>query len=67
MALKVKVLTAKAVGERMGLPHKEVIRRIRRGDIEANKLGWFWIVTEEDMEIAMNSDWYRRIHKEQPA
>lgn len=60
---KVKVLTAKEVGIRMNLPHTEVIRRIRRGDIEASKLGWFWIVAEEDMNAAMRSDWYQRIHK----
>jgi hypothetical protein len=64
---KVKVLTAREVGIRMDLPHTEVIRRIRRGDIEASKLGWFWIVEEGDMVTAMQSDWYLRIHKAQPA
>lgn len=60
---KVKALTAREVGERLDLPHKEVIRRIRRNDIEASKLGWMWIITEEAVEAARQSDWYKRVKK----
>jgi len=56
-------LSARQAGERMGLPHKEVIRRIRKGDIEAQKLGgWNWVLTEDGVARAMKSDWYRRNH-----
>ena len=44
----------------MDLPHLEVIRRIRRGDIKARKAGWNWIIFEEDITAAMQSDWYLR-------
>lgn len=57
---KVKVYTAKQVGLKLGLPHVEVIRRIRRGDIEGEKMGWFWIIRENALEAAQNSDWYKK-------
>lgn len=55
-----KIFSARKAGVKMDLPHKEVIRRIRRGDIQAKKLDWNWIVTEEAIVEAMNSDWYKR-------
>lgn len=56
-------LSARQAGERMGIPHKEVIRRIRKGDIEAQKLGgWNWILTSAEVDKAMKSDWYQRNH-----
>lgn len=51
------------MGERIGLPHTEVIRRIRRGDISAEKLGWNWVIPEDEVEKALNSDWYKRVRK----
>lgn len=59
-----KLMSARQAGERMGLPHKEVIRRIRKGDIQAKKLsgGWNWVLKEEDVNEAMTSDWYKRVH-----
>jgi hypothetical protein len=55
-----KVVSARRAGEILGLPHREVIRRIRKGDIKARKLDWNWIVDLEDIEEAKNSDWYAR-------
>lgn len=60
-----KIMSAKQAGEKMHLPHKEVIRRIRRKDIKATKIGgngWNWLTTEEWVEEAMQSDWYKRLH-----
>lgn len=57
----VKVLTPKMFGERIGLPHVEVIRRIRKGDIDARKLGWNWIIEESEVAKALASDWYQRV------
>lgn len=63
-----KLYTAKEVALKMGIPRNEVVRRIRRKDIEASKLGdWFWVITEDALEAAMHSDWYLRNHKPQPA
>jgi hypothetical protein len=55
-------LPTKAVAKRLGLGHKEVIRRIRRGDIKAEKLdgGWFWLIQEEEVERVKTADWYQR-------
>lgn len=55
-----KVYSARKTGEILGIPHLEVIRRIRRGDIKAKKLDWNWIVTEEAIEEAKQSEWYTR-------
>lgn len=52
--------SARQAGEKMGLPHREIIRRIRRGDIEAKKLGWVYVITEEAISAAMKSEWYVR-------
>jgi hypothetical protein len=55
-----KVYSARQVGEKMDLTHHEVIRRIRRGDIKATKVGWSWVITEEWIQTALGSDWYKR-------
>lgn len=59
-----KLMSARQAGEKMNLPHKEVIRRIRKGDIKARKLsgGWNWVLRDEDVDEAMNSEWYKRTH-----
>lgn len=57
-----KLMSARQAGEMMGLSHHEVIRRIRKGDIKARKPGWNYILTKEDVELAMNSDWYKKTH-----
>jgi hypothetical protein len=55
-----KYYSARKAGVILGLPHLEVIRRIRKGDIRAQKLDWNWIVTEDAIEEARQSDWYQR-------
>jgi hypothetical protein len=55
-----KLFTARQVGEVLDLPHLEVIRRIRRGDIIAKKLGWNWVIEEDAVDKARGSDWYQR-------
>lgn len=55
-----KIFTPRQVGEELDLPHLEVIRRIRRGDIKAQKLGWNWVIEEDAVEAARKSDWYQR-------
>jgi hypothetical protein len=63
MTTRIKAYTARQLGIKMGLDHKEVIRRIRKRDIEASKLGWFWVIDEDAAERAMNSEWYQRYKK----
>ena len=68
-------LTAREAGESLGLDHLEVIRRIRRGDIEARKKGWFWLIKEEEVEAVKRKPWYinlmelrkARSRRQQPA
>jgi hypothetical protein len=55
-----RIYSARQAGEALDLPHLEVIRRIRRGDIKAKKLGWNWVVEEEALNQARESDWYKR-------
>jgi hypothetical protein len=61
-----KILSARQAGEKMGLPHKEVIRRIRRGELKAHKMGrdgWIWVIYDSDVDEAMESEWYVRTYK----
>lgn len=45
----------------LGLSHHEMIRRIRRGQIKATKPdgGWNYMITQEAIEEAKNSSWYK--------
>lgn len=54
-----KLYSARQAGDQLGLPHLEVIRRIRRGDIEGKKLGWNWTVSQEAINMAKESNWYK--------
>lgn len=55
-------IPAREVARRLNLEHKEVIRRIRRGDINAEKLpgGWFWLIDEDEVDRVKTADWYQR-------
>lgn len=55
-----KLYTARQAGELLGLPHLEIIRRLRRDDIEGKKLGWNWVISEEALNKAKESTWYLR-------
>lgn len=55
-----KVYSARQAGRKLGIPHLEVIRRLNRGDIDGQKLDWNWIITEEAIEKAKQSDWWQR-------
>lgn len=56
-----KYTTASQTGEALGLEHKEVIRRIRRGDIVAKKLGWNWLIEVDEVEAVRTREWYLRL------
>jgi len=56
-----KFTTASQAGEDLGLEHKEVIRRIRRGDIVAQKLGWNWIIEVPEVEAVKSKSWYIKL------
>lgn len=58
-----RVTTAKAAGEELGLKHIEVIRRIRKGDIEASKFGWSWAIEVEEVERVKQKPWYISLMK----
>jgi hypothetical protein len=54
-------LTAREFGDRLGLEHLEVIRRIRKGDIKATKWGWNWAIPASEVEAVKHRDWYQKI------
>jgi hypothetical protein len=45
----------------VGLPQKEVLRRIRLGHIEAEKFGWIWVIDETEVKAIKRKEWYKRI------
>ena len=55
-----KIYSARQAGEELGLPHLEVIRRLRRGDIDGKKLGWNWVIAQEAIDNTRTSDWYTK-------
>lgn len=56
-----EITSARGAGELLDLEHLEVIRRIRRGDIVARKMGWNWIIDLEEVEKVRTKDWYTRL------
>lgn len=62
-----KYYSASQFGKEISLPHPEVIRRIRRGDIHAGKIGWNWVIHEEEVERVRDTEWYRRTMKRRRA
>jgi hypothetical protein len=57
---KLELYSAKGIARELGIPHHEVIRRIRRGEIKARKLDWNWIITGGGLAQARRSQWYQR-------
>jgi hypothetical protein len=55
------VLTARELGDELGLKHIEVIRRIRKGQIAATKLGWMYTIEVSEIDRVRNSDWYQKL------
>ena len=56
-----KFFTARETGEKLGIEHLEVIRRLRRGDIRGRKWGWNWAIHEDEVERVKELEWYQRI------
>lgn len=45
-----KMYTIKDAVEITGLDTRQIMYRVRRKHIDAQKIGWIWLVTEEGME-----------------
>ena len=54
-----KDYSASEAAEWMSMRHLEVIRRLRKGDIEGRKVGWFWVISGAAIAKAMKADWYK--------
>ena len=57
------ILSARQAGDLLDLDHTEVIRRIRRKDIEAQKMGWNWVITMAEVEAVRAKEWYINLMK----
>ena len=44
-----KLLTVEQVAQRYGKNYKQVLYAIERGALRAEKVGWAWIIREEDL------------------
>ena len=53
--------TAREAGDLLDLDHLEVIRRIRRGQIQAKKKGWFWLIPDEEITKVKQKPWYKHL------
>jgi len=54
--------TTKKTAQVLGMKQLEVLRRINRGQIRAQKLGWAWLVKESDVYAVMETDWYQKYY-----
>lgn len=61
------ILSARQAGSQLGLEHAEVIRRIRKGHINASKMGWSWVITQAEVEAVKEKDWYKNLMKRRSA
>lgn len=43
------VLTVAEAAKLLGLTHQQVLNRIHRGKIKAEKKGWFWLVDKKSL------------------
>jgi excisionase family DNA binding protein len=59
---KTRYYTTKKAAQVMGMKQLEVLRRINRSQIKAQKLGWAWLIKEDDVYAAMKSDWYQKYY-----
>lgn len=61
------LLNTRAVSDELGIPKLEVVRRIRKGDIKAQKWGWNWAVEAAEVERVREADWYRKYQRKNTA
>jgi excisionase family DNA binding protein len=43
-------LTIKEAAERLGIKPGALLRRVQRGYVKGKKLGWVWLIPEEEVE-----------------
>lgn len=42
--------TIQEASEITGLGERQILYRVRKGQIDAKKMGWIWLITEKGME-----------------
>ena len=50
------ILTVAEVAKLMGLTHQQVLNRIHRGKIKAEKKGWFWLVDKKSLPTKQSAE-----------
>jgi len=54
---KIKQLyTVAEVSEITGLASTQILYRIKTGQIEAEKIGWFWVIPQEEVDRLKEGD-----------
>jgi hypothetical protein len=57
---QIPLLNTKEAARLLELDQREVVRRIRRGDIKASKWGWSWAIEQNEIDRVKTTDWYQR-------
>jgi len=60
-------MTVREAAEELGLTHLEVNRRIHKGQIQARKVGWVWILNRKDVLAVKKAEWYKRVMRRRKA
>lgn len=58
---EIPLLNTKEAAKRLDIDQREVVRRIRRGEIKAKKWGWSWAIVETEIDRVKSTDWYQRL------
>jgi len=60
-------LSVREVASQLGLTHLEVNRRIHKKQIKARKVGWLWVINQEDVDKVKGAEWYLKVMQRRSA
>lgn len=53
-------LTVNEASKELRLSKRMVFYRIRRNDIKARRVGWQWLITESEIALVRDLEWYKQ-------
>lgn len=58
---QIPLLNTKEAASRLEIDQREVVRRIRRGEIKATKWGWSWAIEAGEIDRVKATSWYQHL------
>lgn len=63
MTIEGKYLSRTEARKALGLTRDQMIYRIRRGHVKAEKVGYNWLIPVGELKRVPTTDWYKAMHK----